>query len=317
MLKTKTRGESRSRNFSEWAAEWLALMKPTVKGNTFAASYKNPVEKHLIPHFGRKELNEIRQADVQAYINHIAEKFALDTVKKHKSCLFQIFDMAVDNDYCLKNPAKKLRIPKTKERVEKFIYTQEQEKHILNFCYMHRFGAEVHFMLETGVSRGELLAIQWRDIDFEKRAVFIRHGAAIVPNATTGKLETVIGEPKNNYRKRGIPLSGELCRVLRELPRRSEFVFCNAKGSLCNPRTWQRWHFDVFMRDMQDYYEGKGINIPIVTPHQLRHTRLSLLVNSGKNPISVAKFGGHANMNMLLRRYVHSTTDELREQLEI
>jgi hypothetical protein len=84
---TKTNQKSRA-TFIVWAAEWLAQMKPTVKGNTFAASYKNPVEKHLIPHFGKIPLDEIRQADTQAYINKIAGKFALDTVKKHKSCLF-------------------------------------------------------------------------------------------------------------------------------------------------------------------------------------------------------------------------------------
>ena len=68
---------------------------------------------------------------------------------------------------------------------------------------------------------------------------------------------------------------------------------------------------------MRDFYAGQGIEIPLVNAHQLRHTRLSQLVNSGKNPIAVAKFAGHANMNMLLERYVHSSIGELREQLGI
>jgi len=71
------------------------------------------------------------------------------------------------------------------------------------------------------------------------------------------------------------------------------------------------------MKDMRAYYSEKGIDIPTVTPHQLRHTRLSLLINSGKNPIATAKFAGHADMNMLLKRYVHSNVDEMREQLGI
>ena len=303
--------------FSAWAAEWLKLVKPTVKGNTFAASYKNPVEKHLIPHFGDKSLGAIRQADVQAYINIIAGKFAHDTVKKHKSCLFQLFDEAIDNDLCSKNPARRLKIPQTKERIEKSVYTDEQARIVFNFGYLHRFGAEIQFMLETGVSRSELLAIRWEDVDFEKRAVYIRHGAAIVPNDETGKHETVIGKPKNSYRKRFIPISSELCRILKDLTKRSEFIFCNVNGNISNPRTWQRRHFDVFMKDMHDYCEKRGADIPILCPHQLRHTRLSLWVNGGKNPIAAAKAGGHANMNMLLKRYVHSSIDELREQLGI
>jgi integrase len=71
------------------------------------------------------------------------------------------------------------------------------------------------------------------------------------------------------------------------------------------------------MEDMRDFYLNNGIDIPVVTPHQLRHTRLSQLVNSGKNLIAVAKYGGHADMNMLLTRYAHTNTDEMREQLGI
>ena len=118
MSKTVTKHRNRA-TFSAWATEWLELMKPTVKGNTFAASYKNPVENHLIPRFGKQRLDEIRQIDVQAYINQIADKFARDTVKKHKSCLYQLFETAVDNDLCAKNPARKLKIPDNKERTEK------------------------------------------------------------------------------------------------------------------------------------------------------------------------------------------------------
>jgi len=143
------------KNLAVWSLEWLKQMKPTVKGNTFAASYRNPVEKHLIPHFGKRKLGDILQADVQAYMNLIAGKFALDTVKKHKSCLFQIFETAVENDLCGKNPARRLKTPKTKERTEKAVYTDEQVKQIINFCYLHRFGAEIQFLLETGVSRGD------------------------------------------------------------------------------------------------------------------------------------------------------------------
>jgi integrase len=297
--------------------QWLALMRPTVKGNTFAASYRNPVEKHIIPHFGKQTLDEIRQADIQRYINKIAKDFAHDTVKKHKSRLFQIFEMAIINDLCVKNPVRQIIIPKTKERLEKAVYTEKQERMLFNYGYFHRFGAEIQFMIATGVARGELLALRWEDIDFSERAVYIRHGAAIVPNEKTGKLETIIGEPKTRYRKRGIPLGDELCRILKELPRHSEFVFCNSKGNVCNPRTWQRRHFDVFMQDMHEHYAEKGLNIPAVCPHQLRHTRLSLWINSGKNPIATAKVGGHANMNMLLKRYVHSSIEDLREQLGI
>ena len=119
------------------------------------------------------------------------------------------------------------------------------------------------------------------------------------------------------YRKREIPLSMEICRILWNLPRRSEFVFCNAKGNVHNPRTWSGSHFGAFMKDMREYYADMGVDVPTVNPHQLRHTRLSLWVNSGVNIISVAKAGGQASPEMLRKHYVHTDVEELREQLGI
>jgi len=151
-------------------------------GNTYAASYANPVERHIIPYFGRKTLDEIRQIDVQTYINLIALKFAKETVKKHYHCLNRMFETAVENDYCLKNPAHKVKIPKTKERAEMAVYTEEQAQMVFNYGYCHRFSAAVQFLIQTGVSRSELLGLRWDAVDFENKTVYIRRGAAIVPD---------------------------------------------------------------------------------------------------------------------------------------
>ena len=71
------------------------------------------------------------------------------------------------------------------------------------------------------------------------------------------------------------------------------------------------------MKEMQAYYAEKGIDIPIYTPHQLRHTRASIWVNSGKNIYAVAKVLGHANLDMLQKRYAHSNIEQLRQLLDI
>jgi len=302
--------------FAKWAGEWLELMKPTVKGNTYAASYANPVEKHITPYFGGKTLDEIRQIDVQAYINLIARKYSKDTVKKHYHCLYRMFETAVENNYCPKNPAARVKFPKMREAAEKRVYTREQAGLVFNYGYRHRFGAAVQFLIQTGVTRSELLALRWDSINFENKTVYIRHGAVIVPSESGGQ-KVVIGETKNKYRKREIPISSELCGILRGLPRKSEFVFCNARGNVSNPNTWQKSNYKAFMKDMREFYAKQGVDIPIINPHQLRHTRLSLWANDGKNLIAVAKVAGHANLEMLRKRYVHSDVDELRSQLDI
>jgi integrase len=241
---------TKTKIFSTWAKQWLELVKPTVKGNTYAASYKNPVENHLIPYFGRKQLTSIQQEDIQRYMSIVVKKYSVDTVMKHKSCLFQIFEIAVNNDYCLKNPVRNIKIRHTKKREEKYVYTEEQIKLVFNYAYSHRFGAEVQFMLATGVSRSELLALKWCNVNLEERVVYIRHGAALVPNEETGVSETVIGDTKNEYRKRDIPIEPEICRILNEIPRDSIFVFCNKYGNNHRPSSWFKRRFKVFMKEI-------------------------------------------------------------------
>jgi hypothetical protein len=84
---------------AEWSEQWLEMVKPLVKGNTYAASYICPKNNHILPYFGRLDLCSVRQIEVQKYLNTFAkQKYSLDTVKKHKSCLYQLFKSAMDND---------------------------------------------------------------------------------------------------------------------------------------------------------------------------------------------------------------------------
>lgn len=208
-----------------------------------------------------------------------------------------------------------IRLPKCKKREEKAVYTPEQVKLIEQYAPMHRFGSEVLIMLETGVSRGELLGLKWRDMDLAQKILYIRQAVAIVPDERAGKNVTMLGEPKNIFRYRAIPISNGLCRILENMPRASEFVVCNSKGNMCNPCTWSRRHFNVFMRDMHDYYARQGADLPMFNPHQLRHTRASILVNSDISPLAVAKMLGHSNLEMTYKRYARADVEELRNRL--
>ena len=69
------------------------------------------------------------------------------------------------------------------------------------------------------------------------------------------------------------------------------------------------------MRDMQEFYAEQGIDIPKLTPHELRHTRATLWVNSGANLFAVANVLGHADLQMLRKRYAHSDVESTRKLL--
>ena len=320
--------------FEDWAELWLEYtQKDRVKDNTYY-TYVNIVNNYLLPYFKGKNLNEISFLEVQRYFNILSKSSYQDFLIKNKSLLSQIFNAGIIDGKCLQNPCNIIKMPRGKQTKKKEVYSEEEAELIFQYAYTHRFGAEIQLMLETGICRYELLGLQWDDIDIENGILHICRGVVDIVDSTTKKFKVVVGNTKNEYRERDVPLSQRMCDILSSIDKtlivgksehrhqegievKKKFVFCNRFGEVCSPRNWSRRHYDVFMKDMQKFYANKGIEIPIYTPHQLRHTRASIWVNSGKNLYAIAKVLGHSSLNMLEKRYAHSNIEQLRELLEI
>ena len=311
--------DQRTVTFETWAKKVLANLKGTVKDSSYNLTYKNSIEKHLIPHFGRAAMHSIRQIDIQSYFTKKGKTHSLESLKKHKLALNKIFEMAVINDICQKNPCIGIKLKSDIKQAAKHTYTKEQCALVLAYAKTHRFGLGVHLMLSYGLSRSELLGLMWDDVDAERKTINIERGVTDVQDASTGKMGVVIGEPKNEFRKRILPFSTETLELLRKAKNGNRFVICSKSGDVCSPRTWSRRHYDVFMEDMHAHYleQDPPIDVPILTPHELRHTRASIWVNDGENIFAVADVLGHADLKMLRKRYAHADVESTRKLLSI
>ncbi len=145
--------------FKEWALEWLETVRGTVKSNTYEATYRNTVVNHLIPEFGCRCLDDIKPYELQQFLNRSSERYCHDMVKKFKSCLNQLFDEAVFNDFCAKNPCYRLKVVQPVAYDEKEVYTTHQIELIETYAMEHRFGLDIMFLCETGMRRGELIGL--------------------------------------------------------------------------------------------------------------------------------------------------------------
>lgn len=179
-----------------------------------------------------------------------------------------------------------------------------------------------------------MLGLQWSDFDYDKLTLSVTRGVTDVQDAVTRKMYVAIGEPKTEFRKRIFPISQEMADILNSQPRfkivgankhkkiegikvDTEFIISNKFGRVCSPNSWDERHYHMFMTEMQAYYKAKEIDIPILNPHELRHTRASLWVNKGINLFAIAEVMGWGDLKMLRKRYAHPDIESTRTLLDL
>lgn len=298
-------------SFEDVARTVLNQKKNKVKEITYTLSWKNTIEKYLIPYFKNTDISRIRKNDVENYFNQHAD-MARSSLCKHLVCLNAIFNNAVDNRYITSSPIQNFKLETGGKSKDKSCYTSEQAELILEYCKKHRFGLDIHLLLKYGMSRSELLGIMWEDIDFTNLTIRIKQGVTLSQSGDG----IVISETKNKFRSRTIAIDQETADMIMSTTQH-EYLITTVDGNVCRPDTWFKRHYLIFMRDMHDYYlkQDPPVDIPILNPHELRHTRASIWVNEGRNLFAIADQMGWSDLEMLRKTYGHGDINELRKEL--
>ena len=293
---------SKDITFADWARKWLeTYKKPDVDDNTYRLTYQNTVERHLIPYFGKASLVDVRPIDVK---NFYASKKEMSNsmLGKMRLCLNGIYDTAINNDLCYKNPAKGVTYVSDKAKNKKKVYTDAEIKAVEEYAVGKM--PEAIVLLETGLRRGELLGLKWEDID-------LKNGVLNVSRSVADKKGggVIINPPKwKSYRP--IPLSAAAKRVFISLPKDTEYVFPQKNGGPQSPNSWSQ-KLDRFMRSLP------APEIPALTAHELRHTYGTSLRRRGVDIYTIQKVMGHKDIKMTSEIYVHSEIEELKKAVKI
>ncbi len=314
--------------FISWAERWLEIYKKDyVKDNTYWGTYVNPVRCHLIPEFGNRELSEIKPLDVQSYFRKQIDVLSLETQKKIKSALKSIYDTAIENDLCAKNPVtKNIHLSSNILPPQKRAYTEDEYQLVWKYASQHPYGVAIMTLLETGISRSELLGLKWIDFDdSEHPSLWIRRGTVNVKDAETGKWKTASSGLKNQYRNRQIPISNVLANFISRIPREiqishhnrsiekvhPQFIFHSPRGLAYSPDNWTKRVYQKFMSDLVLSYP----EIPALSVHELRHTRATLWVKNDVDIFTISLMGGWTDLKMLRKRYAHVDVETLRRKV--
>lgn len=295
-----------STTFEEWANIWLHSKKGTVKGNTYSESYEKPTQKYLIPYFGKATLTNILPMHIELFFNEMSAKFTQTTLNKFRICLNAIFETAIDNDKCFKNPVKRIKPISTIKSEEKQIYTREERDKIIEISKEYDDGLILYLMLIFGLRCSELCALQWEDFNFETKTLHIQRASVLVNGSP------FVDSPKSKTSNRILPMSSDTTNYLKQMAE-CGYIFPSKKGIPYTSKTFSHVRYDPLMeRIIHDHPDIKKLNM-----HALRHTCGTLLYDSTKDIYAVSKYMGHSSVKVTEKYYMHEDTDMLRSHLKI
>lgn len=297
---------NKSYAFGEWAIKWLEIYKkPKTTANGYAFTFENTVMKHLLPYFGTADLTSIKSADVQAFFASKSQ-YSESMLNKMKMCLNGIFETAIENDLCYKNPAKNVEYKSIREKNIKHTLTPEQAETVKQAT--DGVMNEIVLLLETGLRRGEMLGLQWADIDLEAEILMVKRSIADCRKESAERVS--VQPPKwNSYRV--IPLLPKSLELLKGIERNGPYVFPAADGKPQSPNSWAQ----KLTRFMKRLHEDRP-EIPVLTAHELRHTYGTILRRKGVDIFTIQKVMGHKDIKMTTEIYVHNEIDVLKNAIQ-
>ena len=295
--------------YREWLTIWLEnYAQPSTKQRTYAR-YKEIAEQHIMPKLGELELSEITPYVLQCYITELLKSGNLKTGKGLAANSVNSIITVIQNtlktahsfEMISEYTAYKIKRPRANERkIDCFSLSEQKkiEQYILNKENTRFFG--VLLCLYTGLRIGELLALEWSDIDVRKGELRINKSCYYGKdkNGVFGRITDI---PKTRSSVRTIPIPKQLMPHLREIKKKSLSTHIVANGSnLISIRSYQRSFASLLKR----------LNIPHRGFHSLRHTFATRALECGMDVKTLSEILGHKNPTVTLNRYVHSLTGQ-------
>lgn len=192
----------------EWLVYWLENeLLGSVKPSSYQ-TYVNLMNRHLIPVLGSTRLAAVTPTVVNDYVGHLEESgLSYSTVKGAYRLLSAAMRYALDEGKIQKNPCRKIRIQRP-EQTEQRVLTRAEQEMLRNSASDSDLPTVLS--LYTGMRLGEVCALKWSDIDWDRKTITVRRTAQRIVRSRNGevgkKTMLMIGTPKSMRSHRVIPV---------------------------------------------------------------------------------------------------------------
>lgn len=277
------------------------------------ASFQGNLDKWVYPAIGDIKLPEITSAQISALLLDMQGKGkAHATVVKVYTILNSLFKMAYLSDMIARNPMDKVERPKPRKDEIKpqtaQAYTAQEVRDILTALEGEplKWRAFIHLLIDTGVRRGEALAVQWEDIDFQENTILICRNLCYTPDKGI-----YLDTPKNG-RCRMVDVGEDTLQLLKQI---REQQGAGGKYIFTQDNSLEPMHPTSPTHYFRQFAKRNGIKD--FHPHKLRHTFASVAITAGADVVSVSETLGHSDTAVTLRMYTHANDESRRRASRI
>ena len=306
----------KQKNLCFWTDLWLTGKKTSVKFSTYIR-YRNLIEHHIDPYFGRFKISQIHQQMIQEYMAYLLQSGRLDqtgglspkTVEDILHILKDVFRFAQSCGVECGCGFDRLAVRKEDKRIR--VLSPAEEYALLQVLLDHTDPCKLGVLLAmySGIRLGELCALQWKDISLKEQVVIIRKTIQRLQKAEKdeyAKTQVFITSPKSFHANRTIPLTDFLVHQMKPFAAGPEAFLLSGSGVPVEPRTMQN-RFHTYL---------KAGCISSATFHTLRHTFATRCVENGFDIKALSEVLGHSSVKITLDRYVHTSLEQKKRNMK-
>jgi integrase len=281
-----------------WKTEVLTKQQPSS-----ARAVKSHLKCYIVPQLSKLLLEQFSVENQQTFVSRVFEKgVSRKTVLNVLGTLSSVLSTARDWGYhCEQIDVNKLRLPPRSARYEAPHFTIDQLQKILSLAE-EPWRTLYCILTLDGLRAGEVLGLQWGDIDLEQRLLHVRR------SAWYGKTQTA----KSRASETVLPVPTALAAILKEYraqwkPNPQGFLFVTRNGRPPSSNKVVEYHLWTIL---------DALGIPRCGLHAFRHTHTALLLDSGANPKVLQRQLRHSDARTTLEIYGHVVGDAHREAVE-
>lgn len=318
----------------EWFSEWFTKYKlPTIK-QTSVSTMKGKYKSVFGCYLGDKKIYNIRNMDIQEAVNKASESGkATSSIRCALSILRKCLESAKNNRIISFNPCFEVIVPYKQQIVSRRFLTQEEQNKFLRQVEYDFYREMYYIMFLTGMRIGEIGALAWEDINFEKKHIYVRRNLSCIYAEGEKILQFLTPKTQNGYRI--IPFMGEAEEMLLSQRKKQKklrkelgkgwcgiegfdnLVFTTLKGSPVTKFVAER-NINNIVKKINEQellnatMEGREfVEFEKMHPHVFRHTFCSRCFEKNMSPKIVQILMGHANYSTTIDIYTHVTSKSI------